>query len=83
MDDHRERIRAFLLRHLGTADLNDKDDIFTLGFVNSLFAMQMLAWIEREFEIEITDDDLEIRNFNSVQAIHALVRRKAGPSIEI
>ena len=52
------------------------DDIFALGFANSLFAMQLVAFVEKEFRIDIDSEDLEMDNFRSVHAISALVERK-------
>ena len=56
----------------------ENDDIFALGFINSLFALQLVAWVEKEFEIQIEDEDLEIENFNTIEAIANLVARKNG-----
>jgi methoxymalonate biosynthesis acyl carrier protein len=76
MDDEKKRIREFFAQFFRARDLKDSDDIFALGFVNSLFAMQLVMWVEREFNIKVDDEDLEISNFNSVDAIAAFVARK-------
>jgi methoxymalonate biosynthesis acyl carrier protein len=78
MDEYKEKIRTFLSRFFRARNLNDDDDIFALGFVNSLFAMQLVMWVEKEFAIQVEDEDLEISNFNSVNAIAALAARKSG-----
>lgn len=72
----REQTRGFLRQMIRIQQLRDADDIFALGFVNSLFAMQLIAWIERTFEVKVEDEDLEIANFNSVDAIANFVGRK-------
>ena len=82
MDELKEKIRPFLSRFFRTRSLNDNDDIFALGFVNSLFAMQLVMWVEKEFGIEIEDQDLEISNFNSVNAVAELVARKKSVETE-
>ncbi|HEX3110099.1 MAG TPA: acyl carrier protein [Thermoanaerobaculia bacterium] len=69
-------IRGFMTRSFEGRAVNDDDDIFALGFANSLFAMQLVAFVEGEFRIEIDSDDLEIDNFRSVAAISGLVERK-------
>lgn len=69
-------IRSFLSRSFGGHAVADQDDIFALGFANSLFAMQLVAFIEKEFGIDIDSEDLEMDNFRSVQAMSALVTRK-------
>jgi acyl carrier protein len=78
MDDSKVKIKAFLSRFFQTVELKEDDDIFARGFVNSLFAMQLVTWVEKEFGIEIGDEDLEIENFNTIAAIANLVGRKSS-----
>lgn len=77
MNEQRERLRAFLGRFFRTTNLTDSDDIFALG-LNSLFAMQLVAWVEKEYDIHVADEDLEVSNFNSVNAITDFISRKCG-----
>jgi glutaryl-CoA dehydrogenase (non-decarboxylating) len=55
MDDIKVKIKVFLSRFFQTSGLREDDDFFTLGFVNSLFAMQLVTWVEKEFCIQIED----------------------------
>lgn len=65
-----EKIRKFIESNLIVYDddveLGDDDNIFQLGFVNSLFAMKMIGFIESEFDVIIENDDLDITNFSSI-----------------
>ena len=56
--------------------LNDTDNIFEMGFVNSLFSMKLLNFIEKTFEIEVSDDELNLENFSTLNNIVQLVVRK-------
>jgi len=76
MNENRTKIRSFFSRFFRTTDLKDGDDIFALGFVNSLFAMQLVAWLEKEFAVTVADKDLDIQNFNSIDAITGFISRK-------
>jgi acyl carrier protein len=78
MKDTKIKIKAFLSAFFQTAALKEDDDIFALGFVNSLFALQLVTWIEKEFGVEIKDEDLDIDNFNTIEAIANLVSRKSS-----
>lgn len=69
------RIREFIGRTI-RADFSDTDDIFALGFVNSLFAMQLVQFIEQAFDVEVDSDDLELDNFRTAVAITRFVQRK-------
>ena len=72
------KIKEFLSRFFKNHDLQPEEDIFALGFVNSLLAMQLVAFVEKEFGIQVGDEDLDLDNFRSIQAISNLVARKAA-----
>jgi acyl carrier protein len=75
----RERIRGFLARYV-RRQLADDEDIFAAGFVNSLLAMQLVTFVERAFGVAVGDEDLDLDNFRSVEAIATLVERKRSGS---
>ncbi len=78
--EQKELIRNFINGHLIVFEeenpFSDDDDIFKLGFVNSLFAMKLVAFIESEFQLTLEDEDFDIQNFSSVNAILQLIARK-------
>jgi acyl carrier protein len=76
MNDVQSRIKMFLSRFFRQHDLQPDEDIFALGFVNSLLAMQLVNFVEKEFGVTIEDEDLDLANFRSLSAIDALVERK-------
>ncbi|HEX2253047.1 MAG TPA: phosphopantetheine-binding protein [Thermoanaerobaculia bacterium] len=78
MDDRKTRIRAFLGKFFRNREIGDGEDIFALGFVNSLLAVQLVAFLEKEFRIKVEDDDLDLDNFRSIERLDALVARKRG-----
>lgn len=69
-------VREFISRSFHGWSHGDGDDIFALGFANSLFAMQLVAFIEKQFRMEVDSDDLDIDNFRSIDAISRFVERK-------
>ncbi len=79
--DIRTITRAFLAKFFQNLDLQDDQDIFAMGFVNSLFAMQLVLFVESEFGISVENEDLDIDNFKSINAIVNLVERKAETHI--
>ncbi|GAB4194978.1 MAG: hypothetical protein OHK0022_11380 [Roseiflexaceae bacterium] len=72
----KERVRSFLQRSVPNMPLQDDTDIFAAGWVNSLFAMQLVLFVENEFGVSVGDEDLDIDNFRSVSAISSLIERK-------
>ncbi|MGV9883864.1 acyl carrier protein [Streptomyces sp. NPDC003006] len=77
-DDVRGRIKQFLAPQLGGRALADSDDIFALGYVNSLFAMQLAVFVQQEFSFQLTPDDLEFDNFRTVDGLVGLVMSKTA-----
>ena len=75
-DSTKARLREFLGRFLRKNDLSDNDDIFALGLVHSLLAMQLVTFVEKDFGITVEDQDLELDNFRTINAMVALVQRK-------
>lgn len=74
--DVRGKVRGFLSRFFKNRELADDDDIFELGFVNSLVAMQLVQFVEKEFSLTVEDDDLDLDNFRSIDSIAGLVESK-------
>lgn len=76
MEEIKNRTRAFLSNFIKKKELQDTDDIFAIGDVNSLFAMQLVMFIEKEFGVAIENSDLNLNNFRSIQAITAFIESK-------
>lgn len=75
-EEMKAAIRQFLAQPFKNYALQDDEDIFALGFVNSLFAMQLVLFIEKTFQITIENEDLELDNFRTINALASLVARK-------
>jgi len=71
-----EKIKKFLQKHIKKTDLKDDDDIFKTRLVNSLFAMQLVLFVEKEFNIKVEQQDLDLKNFNSIISIVNFIARK-------
>lgn len=76
MEQNKLQVRTFLSRYFRKYELQDHEDIFGLGFVNSLFAMQLVMFIEKHFQITVDDGDLDMDNFRSIQAIVEFIEKK-------
>ena len=73
---NKEKIRNFFGKYIRNQSITDSDDIFTLGLVNSMFAMELVLFIEKEFSINIGNEDLDMNNFRSIVAIDNLINKK-------
>lgn len=77
-DSRKEKIREFLSRFFRGHEVADDQDIFALGFVNSLIALQLVNFVEKEFGVSVEDDDLDLDNFRSINAIDGFVESKSA-----
>jgi methoxymalonate biosynthesis acyl carrier protein len=75
-----EPVRAFLAGAL-RQEIGIDDDIFATGMADSMFALELVTYVEATFSVELDGEDLERENFRSAAAIAALVTRKirGGP----
>lgn len=78
MEENKEKVKRFISRFFRKRELKDDEDIFELGFVNSLFSMQLVLFIEKEFGIVIGNNDLDLNNFRTINSITGLIGKKAS-----
>jgi acyl carrier protein len=72
------KIREFLGQFISDTDIDPNLNLFESGLVTSLFAMQLLLFVEQEFGIQVTNDDLDVKNFRSLNAVTDFVVRKTA-----
>ncbi|MEM9763734.1 MAG: phosphopantetheine-binding protein [Pseudomonadota bacterium] len=72
----KSRVRAYLSEYIHNHELKDDDDVFALGLVNSLFALQLVMFVENEFEVFVSGSDVNLQNFKSIDAISGFVQQK-------
>ncbi|MDG9669456.1 acyl carrier protein [Hahella sp. CR1] len=70
-------VSEYLSKLAGKQDLDDSVDIFETGLVNSLAAIQLISFLEKNFRIKVEIDDLDNANFCSIQAVCNFLERKA------
>ena len=77
--DIKSTIRTFLQKRIGQdVSFNDGDDIFQLGLVNSLFALELVVFLENTFDIAVENSDLNLNNFSTVDNLEGFIRNKKG-----
>lgn len=74
--DIKDAIRTFVQSSVATDDVEDDTDLFESGIVNSLFAVQLMTFLERTFGVEVAMEDLDAEHFKSLNATTAFVVRK-------
>ncbi len=69
------RILSFIEGRFPQGGIEADQDIFSLGYINSLFAMELVMFIEKTFALTVPNEELRIENFRTVEAMTALVER--------
>jgi acyl carrier protein len=75
-----ERIRSFVLESFPLArkrGLKDGDALLESGILDSMGVLDIVSYVEKEFAIGITDDELVPDNFQSIDRIVAFIDGKS------
>lgn len=59
----------------GINDITAETDLFKGGYVNSLFALEIVMYLEKEFKIKIKNKDIKEKNFKTVLNIAETVEK--------
>ena len=73
-----ERIFQFFKEKKRAKDLAFDTDLFRGGYVDSLFAFEIIQFIEDEFRVSIANRDITEKNFKTIAAIARLVAQAGG-----
>jgi len=72
-------VRTFITTRFPTAKrrlLRDDDALLESGIIDSLGVLDLVSFIESEFDIAVADDDLDPVNFQTIERMAAFVERK-------
>ena len=70
-----QQIYNFLHEKNPQVELNDDTQLFKSAVVNSLFALEIVIFVETTFGIRLKRKDVKLENFESINRIAALVER--------
>lgn len=79
--DIKTKVGNYIKQARRIAVLGDDDELFAGGIANSLFVVQLIQYVEKEFAIEVEDQDLNFANFRTVGAIAGLVQGKLQTAV--
>ncbi|QWF85154.1 acyl carrier protein [Amycolatopsis sp. CA-230715] len=67
-------LRSFLETRT-KAEVPATQDLFASGLVSSMFAMELVVYLEQNFQVAIVGPDLKMDNFRTVRQMTELVLR--------
>ena len=76
----KEQIKQFILSDLikdGSAtELDNDENLIDSGVVDSLGIMKLVAFLEKSFKIAVSDDEILLDNFETIDAISGFLSSK-------
>ncbi|GGV25359.1 hypothetical protein GCM10010277_06280 [Streptomyces longisporoflavus] len=70
-------VLVFLTAALGT-EVGPDDDYFATGLADSLFALELVTFVEHRFQLTVEVEDLAIDNFRTAARIIDFARTRSG-----
>lgn len=75
MNEIKQLIMQFFEKKGKAEDLTEDTDLFKGGYVNSLFALEMVMYLEETFKIKIKNKDINEKNFKTISSIAEVVQQ--------
>jgi acyl carrier protein len=72
-------VRQFIMRNFSLARaraFTDEDPLLESGIVDSVGVLDLVTFIESEFQVSVVDDELIPENFNSIERIVSYIETK-------
>jgi len=79
MADVKPQIREFILdiaRSKGINEVADDQSLMESGIIDSLAIFRLVSFLEDNFRVRISDDEIVIENFQSINDIDSFVAAK-------
>ena len=73
-----QKILTFFIEEKKISGITPDTDLFAGGYVNSLFALEMVLFLEKTFNIKNPRKEMRRENFTTVQRMADLVERVQG-----
>ena len=78
-DEIRATVRAFILKQFPVAQRTspgDTDSLVESGIIDSMGVLELVTFIEADFELVLSDDDVVSENFDSIATISSFIEER-------
>ena len=76
----KEKLRDFILKELcldgNIQSISDNEQLIESGIIDSMSILRLLAYLDENFEITLSEEELNSKNFATLQTMCDLVSRK-------
>ena len=66
----------------GQQEIGIHDSLLDSGIIDSMGTLEVVEYLESEFGIEVSDEEMIADHFDSIQSIAQFVESKQGPAAE-
>jgi acyl carrier protein len=76
-----DKIKEFIVKNLYYAEgaaLSDDASFLAEGVIDSMGSMELVAFVESEFNVKVEISEVVVKNFDSIHKMANFVRRKLG-----
>jgi acyl carrier protein len=74
-----EQIKKFLMQQFpATKTVGHEESLLKNGLIDSLGILEVVAFLETEFGIAVSDEELSPENFQSIRNLSSFVQRKTN-----
>ncbi len=84
-EEIRSRVRTFILEQFPVAQrasLGDTESLVESGIIDSMGVLELVTFIEAEFEVVLSDEDVVSENFDSIATISSFIEDRLTISSE-
>jgi methoxymalonate biosynthesis acyl carrier protein len=80
--DIKETIKAFIYNEIldsqenKAIQLTDDKELLNSNLLNSLGVVKLMGFIEEKFNIDVVDENIDLKDFESITAVCNLISRK-------
>ncbi len=68
----KQRLKEYISRSIKDYTIKDDDNLIELGLVHSLFIIQLIIFIEKQFKVEL-DDSFDIDSITTINSIYDII----------
>ena len=80
-----EKLRDEIMKNLYYADdhpLGEEDSFLETGVIDSMGVMELVAYVQSEFGLNVKQDEIVVENFDSIRKLANFIRRRLGEKVD-
>lgn len=72
----KEKVSKFIKELVNEVNISNDENLFENGLLNSIHVLDLIAFIEDTFSIDLMEDDIDMNSFGSINNIVEMLDKK-------